>query len=169
VLRDHSDNDKSIVSILKDRAGEVINKRMQEEAVPGGKEEHLLKHICHNVKKEGGKRVALPKAATALDPSTRDAIKENRSLARVVEQPNPGAPEFWEAFGPHNAVESVPTDGVKGLAEVKLENSRGGGAFMASLDNVSSIDKVFRNGAPRDEASLVWVDKIGDEPFKAQG
>jgi hypothetical protein len=57
---------------------------MQEEAVPGGKEEHLLKHICHNVKKEGGKRVALPKAATALDPSTRDAIKENRSLARVV-------------------------------------------------------------------------------------
>jgi hypothetical protein len=40
---------------------------------------------------------------------------------------------------------------------------------MASLDNVSSIDKVFRNGAPRNGASLVWVDKIGDEPFKAQG
>jgi hypothetical protein len=84
MLRDRTDNDKSIISILEDRTGKVINKRVEEKAVPRGKKEHLLKHIRHDVKKEGGQRVALPKAAAALDPSTRDAIEKNRGLTRVV-------------------------------------------------------------------------------------
>jgi hypothetical protein len=54
MLRDRTNNDKSIVRILEDGAGKVINERVEEKAVPGGKKEHLLKHIRHNVEKKGG-------------------------------------------------------------------------------------------------------------------
>jgi hypothetical protein len=40
---------------------------------------------------------------------------------------------------------------------------------MTSLDNIGGIDKIFRNGAPRDEARLVRMDKGGYEPPEAQG
>jgi hypothetical protein len=84
MLRDRSDNDKGIISVLEDGTSEVIHKRVEEEAISGGLKKHLLKHVCHNVEQEGGKGVSLAKAAAALDPSTRNAIEENRSLARVV-------------------------------------------------------------------------------------
>lgn len=42
VLQDRSDNDKGIVSVLEDGTGEVIHKRVKEEAIPGGLKEHLL-------------------------------------------------------------------------------------------------------------------------------
>jgi hypothetical protein len=84
MFRDRSDNDKGIISVLEDGTSEVIHKRVEEEAISGGLKKHLLKHVCHNVEQEGGKGVSLAKAAAALDPSTRNAIEENRSLARVV-------------------------------------------------------------------------------------
>jgi hypothetical protein len=40
---------------------------------------------------------------------------------------------------------------------------------MASLNNISSIDEVFRNGAPRDETSLVRVNQVWDKLPEAQG
>jgi hypothetical protein len=40
---------------------------------------------------------------------------------------------------------------------------------MAALDDVSSVDKVFSNGAPRDEPSLVWVDKKRNQNSKTKG
>jgi hypothetical protein len=40
---------------------------------------------------------------------------------------------------------------------------------MTSLDNIGGIDKIFRNGTPRDEARLVRMDKGGYEPPEAQG
>jgi hypothetical protein len=40
---------------------------------------------------------------------------------------------------------------------------------MASLDNVSGIDKVFRDGAARDKPRLVWVDQKGDKDTESEG
>jgi hypothetical protein len=54
MLWDRTNNNKSVVRILEDRAGKVIDKRVEEKAVPGGKKEHLLKHIRHDVEKKGG-------------------------------------------------------------------------------------------------------------------
>jgi hypothetical protein len=40
---------------------------------------------------------------------------------------------------------------------------------MAGLNNVNSIDKVFCNRAPRDEAGLVRVHKAGNELSETKG
>jgi hypothetical protein len=40
---------------------------------------------------------------------------------------------------------------------------------MASLDNVSGKDKVFRDGAARDKPRLVWVDQKGDKDTESEG
>jgi hypothetical protein len=104
-----------------------------------------------------------------LNPSPRDAIKEDRSLASLVDQINPRAPEIWEAFSTHNAIQSVPADGVKGFVKVQFKDRSRHSAPVASLDDISSIHKVFGNGAARDEASLVGVDEIGNELTEAKG
>jgi hypothetical protein len=55
-------------------------------------EEHLLQHINNDVEQEGGERIALLQTSTALNPSPRDAIKEDRSLASLIDQVNPRTP-----------------------------------------------------------------------------
>jgi hypothetical protein len=87
----------------------------------------------------------------------------------VIEKTDPGAPKIREPFGSHDAVQGIPANGVESFAEIKLKNSGGGRAPMTGLDNVSGINKVFCDGAARDEASLVRVDKVRDKPFKAKG
>jgi hypothetical protein len=44
---------KGAISVLKDRAGQVVDKRVKEEAAPGSMQEHLLKHIGNDVEHEG--------------------------------------------------------------------------------------------------------------------
>jgi hypothetical protein len=103
-----------------------------------------------------------------LNPSPGDAIKEDRSLASLVDQINPRTPKIWEAFGTHNAIESIPANGVKSFAKVQFKDRNRCSAPVASLDNVSSINKVFGNGSARDEASLIGVNKVGDELTDAE-
>jgi hypothetical protein len=90
-------------------------------------------------------------------------------MASLVKHINPRAPKIRKAFSPHNAVQGLPANGVEGLAEVKFKDSGRSGAPMASLNNISSIDEVFRNGAPRDETSLVRVNQVWDKLPEAQG
>jgi hypothetical protein len=40
---------------------------------------------------------------------------------------------------------------------------------MAILDDVSGVDKVFRDGAARDKPRLVWVDQKGDKDTESKG
>jgi hypothetical protein len=87
----------------------------------------------------------------------------------LIEHFDPRPPEIGEAFGEKDAVKSIPADGVKSFPKVKLEDSSRGGAPMAGLDNISRIDKVFGNRATRDETSLIWVNKEGDEGAKPKG
>jgi hypothetical protein len=118
MLRDGPDNDDSIVGILEDRAGEVIYKWVKKEPLARSLKDNLLKDIGDNVKKEGGERVPLPEAATALNPPARNTIEENRSLAGGVQQGDPRPPKRREPLGKKDAIEGLPADGIKGFAKV---------------------------------------------------
>jgi hypothetical protein len=72
---------------------------MEKEPVAGGLEKKLLEHISHNVEQEGGQRVTLAKATAALDPSTRNPVEEDCSLASLVQHTDPGPPAIGESFG----------------------------------------------------------------------
>jgi hypothetical protein len=80
----------------------------------------------------------------------------------------PRALEIRETFGGKNTIQSIPDDRVKSLAEVKVKNRCRCGPTVASLNNISSVNKVLRNSVPRDEVGLVRVDKEGDEAMKAK-
>ena len=57
---------------------------MEEEPITRGLKEKLLKDIRHDVKEEGGERIALMEAPTILNPFTRNAIQKNSRLTRGV-------------------------------------------------------------------------------------
>jgi hypothetical protein len=169
MLRNSADDDEGVVSILENRAGEIIHQRMKQKAVPRSREQKLLEHVSDDVKQERGQRVPLSQTSPALDPPTWDAIQKNSGLARVVERANPSTPTLGEAFGTEDLIQGLPTDGVKGFAKVKLEDSSRGRAAMAGLDDVSGIDKVFSDRPTRDEPGLVGVNEKGDKFAKAKG
>jgi hypothetical protein len=169
MLRNSSNNDESIISILKDGTGEVIHQGMLKEPLTGSVEEHLLKNIDNDIEEEGGKGVALPEAASTLDPSARDPIKENRRLASMVEHLYPSSPKLWKALGHEDTVEGIPANRVKGFSEIKFENRGRSVALVAGLHKVSGVEEVLGNGAPGDKTSLVLVDQRGDEVLEPKG
>jgi hypothetical protein len=87
----------------------------------------------------------------------------------LVEHIDPGPPELRESFRKEDAIQGFPADGFKRFPEVKFEDGGGGSSFVVALDNVSGIDEVFSNGAPRDKPNLVGVDKVRDEVTEPQG
>jgi hypothetical protein len=169
MLGNGPDDDEGIISILEDGTGEIIDKRVKEESLPGGLEEHLLKDIYNDVEEERGQGVSLAEPSTTLNPPSGNSVKEDGCVAREIEIFNPGAPKVRKPLGRKDPVEGVPTNRVKGLAEIKFENCRGSRSAVAGLDNVRSIHKIFGNGPPRDEAGLVGVDKIGDQVAEVKG
>jgi hypothetical protein len=168
MFRNGPDDDKGVVSVLKHRAQQIINEGMKEQAFPRGLEEHLLENIRDNVKEEGGEGVTLSQPPAALDPASRNAVEKHSGLTGFIEHPDPGAPDFRESFCQKDFVQSIPADRVEGLTEVQLKDSSRGVALMASLDDVSSVDKVFSNRASENKARLVWVNQEGDKLPKAK-
>jgi hypothetical protein len=74
-----------------------------------------------------------------------------------------------ETLGKQDPVEGFPTDGIEGLPKIQIENCGGDQPLVARLDNVRSIDKVFGDGVPRDEPSLIGVNKKGEEGTEPKG
>jgi hypothetical protein len=142
---------------------------VQEKAIAGGLEDHLLQDINDDIEQERGEGVALPEATAALNPSAGDPVEQDRSLACLVEHFYPTSPELREPFCKENAVQGVPADGVEGFAEIQLKNSGRSCTFVTTLHDVSRVNKVFRNRASRNKTSLVRVDKVGDEVTKPKG
>jgi hypothetical protein len=84
MVRDSTDDDKGIVSILEDGARKVVHQGVEQKSVPRGREQKLLKDIRNNVEEEGGEGISLPKPVTTLNPSARDTIEQHSSLAGLV-------------------------------------------------------------------------------------
>jgi hypothetical protein len=169
MFRDSPEDNEGIISILENGTKKVINKGVEKETVSRCLEKHLLKNIRNDVEKEGGQRISLPQSSAALNSVPRNAVEKHCSLASEVNHFNPITRERGETFGFKNLVKSIPIDGVEGLAEIHLEHSREGIAPVASLDDVSNLDKIFSNGATRDEPSLVGVNQVRNEVPKAKG
>jgi hypothetical protein len=142
---------------------------VKKEPIARGLKEKLLQDVRHNVEEERRKRVALMKPTPALDPSTRDAVEEDGSLTGEVKQINPLMPEGRKPFSQKDPVESFPADRVKGFPKVQLEHSGRCQPFVAGLNNVGGVGKVFSDGAIRNEARLIGVDKKGQERAKTKG
>jgi hypothetical protein len=169
MLRDGPDDNEGVVRVLKHGTGEVVYQRVKEEAVSRGVEDHLLKNINNDIKQERGEWVALPKPTTALDPFARHSIEEHRRLTRLVEHFDPCPPEFREPLGKEDAVQGFLADGIEGFPEVEFKDRSRRRPFVATLDNVSSVDEVLSDGATRDETSLVRVYKVGNKVAESEG
>jgi hypothetical protein len=61
MVRDGSNDNEGVISILEDGTREIINKRVKEKTFTSGVEQELLKDIHNNVEEERGKRVTLTK------------------------------------------------------------------------------------------------------------
>jgi hypothetical protein len=118
VIRDSPNDNKSVVRILEDRTQKVIYQRVEEKPRPRSMKKELLEDISNDIEEERRKRITLPKAAPTLDPTPRNAVKKHCSLTSGIEHLDPLAPELGEALGQKDSVESIPTDRIKGLAEV---------------------------------------------------
>jgi hypothetical protein len=104
-----------------------------------------------------------------LNPFTGNPVEQDRSLTCLVEHFNPTPPESRKPFFKENAVQGIPADGVESFAEVQLKNSGRSRTLVTALHDVSRVNKVFRNRAPRNKASLVGVDQVGNEVTKPKG
>jgi hypothetical protein len=118
MLRNSPDDNESIIGILENGAKKVVDKGVEKEPITGSLKKHLLKNIRNDVEKEGGQRISLPQSSAALNPVTRNAVEQHRSLTSAVNHFDPITPERGETFSFKNPVESIPTDGVKGLSEI---------------------------------------------------
>jgi hypothetical protein len=118
VFRDSPNDNKSVVRILEDRTRKVMYQRVEEKPRPRSMKKELLEDISNNIEEERRKRIPLSKTAPTLDPTPRNAVKKHRSLTSGIEHLDPLAPELGEALGQKDFVKSIPTDRVKGLAEV---------------------------------------------------
>jgi hypothetical protein len=74
----------------------------------------------------------------------------------------------WEPYCKKDVIKRVPTNGVEGFAEVKLEDGCTDIPFMAGLNNVSNIEKVLSNGTTFDEPSLIKVKRERDKLAEAK-
>ena len=80
----------------------------------------------------------------ALQPRTRLPVQEDRRLASRGKILDPESPKLRKTFGSKDGVQGLPTDCVKNLAEIELEDDSGYFAFMASLYGIGSVDEVLR-------------------------
>jgi hypothetical protein len=118
MLRDIPNDNEGIISILENGASKVIDQGVKQKTVSRSLEKHLLENIRNDVEKEGGQRVSLPQSSATLNPVPRNAVEQHRSLTSAVNHFDPIAPERGETLSFKNPVESIPTDGVKGLSEI---------------------------------------------------
>jgi hypothetical protein len=123
-----------------------------KEALARGLKDHLLEDITSTIilKRKGGERITLLEAAPTLYPSPRNPIEEDCRLTGLVEHLDPSAPKLREPFGQQDTIQSVPANGFKGFAEIKLEDYGSGSSFVIALDDVGSVHKVY--GRDKDAA-----------------
>jgi hypothetical protein len=75
VLRDSANDYEGIVSILENRAREVVHQGVQKQPLMGGTEDQLLENISKNVEEKRREGISLAQPTAALDPSTRTPFR----------------------------------------------------------------------------------------------
>jgi hypothetical protein len=80
-------------------------------------------------------------------------------MAGRKNEAEPTAPTVIETSHPEDSQEAVPVDRVEGLPEIKLEDHRGSFLEVATADEVSGVDYVFRDSTTGKETSLVSIHK----------
>lgn len=128
-----------------------------------------FQNISNNYEQIRGERISLAQAVAAADPSTGDAIKQDRRFAETKEIQNPVTPKRGEATVEKNLDQAIPINKVKGLMEIKLKNNSRRGPTVAAFQKVSSIDKVIGDTAAKNKPSLISAHKGRDMGLKAPG
>lgn len=103
----------------------IRDERVFDCTSQGGVVEEPTQDVSNDDERIGGEWVALPKTVSTVDPSPRDAIKQNSRLAYVKKLVNPFAPSLRETAAPENMTKTVPVNTVEGLMKVKLKNDGG--------------------------------------------
>jgi len=127
----------------------------------------LLQGINNKDEEVRRKRIPLAQPMSALNPTTGFAVEQDGRLAGSHKVKDPLTPKERKAFRSQNKIKGIPIEGIKGFAEIKLQDNRRGFPFMAGLANVSSIDKVLGNTSPFDKASLISMNEKRNEGLKA--
>jgi hypothetical protein len=151
--------DESVVSVLEHGTRQVGGERVAHKTVHPSFADHALEHIRHNDKEVRGKGVSLPQTVTAADPVAWNAIEEHSGVSRREDGIHPGAPAFVKTPGAEDVKKARPIDRVEGFLEIDFEDNRWSFSKVAATKEVSRINNVLRNASPREETSLVSVDK----------
>lgn len=128
-----------------------------------------LEDVRDEEEEVGRRWVALSQSASAGDPWARTFVDHHRPLGRGEEVRDPSDPCVREAASIEDLQQAIPTDGVKRLGEVELDDEHGDLASMAALDELGGEDEIFGDRAAFEEASLVEVDEPGDLLLEAGG
>lgn len=86
----------------------------------------------------------LPQALTAVDPSSRDAIKKDGGFASLKQLSDPAAPFIRETTAAKDTIEAVPVNAIKSFVEVQLQNDGGRASLITAVEQFSSIHKAVR-------------------------
>jgi hypothetical protein len=121
--------------------------------------DQALEHISHKDEQIRGEGIALAKAVPAANPVSRDAVQENRCEPRTKDILHSKTPMLVKATGFKNNEEVVPVDRVKRFAEVDFENNGRHFTRVTAAEEVSHINDVLRDAAPRQETCLVSIHK----------
>jgi hypothetical protein len=151
--------DKSVVSVLEHGTRQIDSERVAHNTVHPSFADHALEHISHNDKEVRGKGVSLPRTITAADPVARNAIEEHSGVSRGEDGIHPGVPAFVKTPGAEDVKKTRPIDRVEGFLEINFEDNRRSFFKVAATKEVSRVNNVLRNASPREETSLVSVDK----------
>jgi len=128
-----------------------------------------FQNISNNYEQIRGERISLAEAVPTADPSTGDAVKQDRRFAGTKEIQNPVTPKRGEAAVEKNLDQAIPINRVKSLMEIKLQNYSRRGPTVAAVPKVSNIDKVIDDTAAKNEPSLISAHKGRDMGLKAPG
>lgn len=102
-----------------------------------------VKEVGHNQEVVWEEGISLSEIGLALDPGARTTMRQHCRPGGSEEGVNLGAPFGRETSSIHYAQKSRPTNCVKCLSEVQLNNKSRRNPFVASLDQLGCIGKVF--------------------------
>lgn len=95
--------------------------------------DHCLQKVDDDEEEVRRQRVTLAKAAMAGDPRPETAVDNHHRLGRHEDVNHPGHPHVRETSSTNDRVEALPTYGIEGFGEIKLEGEYGHAAAVAAL------------------------------------
>ena len=119
-----------------------------------------MKGVDGDVEEEEREGVPLPQAAPMEKVLSRDLVEENPGGSHGEQGRHQGTPSLWEPEALHEVQHVVPSNSVKSLGNIKLDEEGRGFASMELAGGVSDVHEVVMNGSGFYESALAMRDNL---------